>query len=109
MRLAYPGLVSWPEKNATVVTPSRLLAAVAAQQIAADQLAKGRESWQRTPIYSVDAWLSACWQQARYAVETPSLLSPSQERALWQSIIESQHPQLFDPDAAARLARRAST
>jgi len=109
MRLACPGLFSWLEKKATIVTPSPLLAAVAAQQIATYQIAKGRDSWQRTPIYSVHAWLSACWQQARYGTEISSLLSPSQERALWQSIIEQEHPQLFDSNAAARLARQAST
>lgn len=107
MRLACPGLFSSDEKG-TIVTPSPLLAAVASQQAAAHQLAQGRDSWQRTPVYSIDAWLAACWQKARYAADVPSLLSPSQEHALWQSIIEQEHPHLFDPNAAARLARRAA-
>jgi len=108
MRLGCPGLLSSLEKKATIVTPSPLLAAVVSQQASAQQLAQGYESWQRTPVYNIDAWLSACWQQARYAAEVPSLLSPSQEQALWQSVIEQEHPQLFDPEAAASLARRAS-
>jgi ATP-dependent helicase/nuclease subunit B len=108
MRFACPGLFSWAEKKATIVTPSTLLASVAAQQVASDHLRLGRETWQRTSIYSMDAWLAACWHQARYAAaDIPSLLSPAQELTLWQEIIEREHPYLFDPGAAARLARRA--
>ncbi len=108
MRLACPGLFSWLEKKATIVTPSNLLATVASRQAAAFQLSQARDSWLRTPVYSIGAWLSACWQQARYAAGVPALLSLSQERALWQNIIERQHPNLFDPNAAARLASRAA-
>ncbi|MBV9761101.1 MAG: PD-(D/E)XK nuclease family protein [Acidobacteriaceae bacterium] len=107
MRLACSGLFSAIE-NAVVVTPSPLLAAVAAEQAAARQMAQGRESWQRMPVYSVDAWLAACWQQARYAAEVGVLLSPAQEQALWHGIVEQEHPHLFDTNAAARLARRAA-
>jgi probable DNA repair protein len=109
MRLACPGLFSWFEKKAIIVTPSPLLAAVATQQAAAYHLEKGRESFERAPIYSIDAWLTARWQEARYAADVPLLLSPSQERALWQTIIEQEQPGLFDPSAAAGLARRAAT
>jgi ATP-dependent helicase/nuclease subunit B len=108
MRFACPGLFSWVEKKAAIVTPSPLLASVAAHQVATHRIREKRESWQRTPIYSLDAWLVACWQQARYAADAPSLLSPAQELALWQSIIEEDHPHLFDLTAAARLARRAA-
>ncbi|HEX3685050.1 MAG TPA: PD-(D/E)XK nuclease family protein [Bryobacteraceae bacterium] len=108
MRLGCPGLFSRLGKKPAIVTPSPLLAAVVSQQASAQQLAQGYESWQRTPVHNIGAWLSACWQQARYAAEVPSLLSPSQEQALWQSVIEQEHPQLFDPEAAASLARRAS-
>jgi ATP-dependent helicase/nuclease subunit B len=108
MRLACPGLFSWLEKKATIVTPTPLLSSAAAHQVAMHRIREGRESWERTPIYSVDAWLVACWQQARYAADAPLLLSPSQELALWQSIVEDAHPRLFDPNAAARLARRAA-
>ncbi len=36
------------------------------------------------------------------------LLSPSQEHLLWRQIIEQHHPELFDIDATASLARRAA-
>lgn len=108
MRLVCPSLFSAIGKNATTVTPSPPLASIAEHQIAMHRLKNGAESWRRTPINGIDAWLAACWQEARYAEGTPVLLSPSQERFLWQTIIEQEHPQLFDPYAAARLASRAA-
>lgn len=107
MRLACTGLFTASE-SAAIVTPSPLLAAAAAEQAAAQQMARGRQSWQRAPVSSIDAWLSTRWQQARYAAGAGVLLSPAQEHALWHSIIEQQHPHLFDPNAAARLAGRAA-
>lgn len=109
MRLAYPGLFSAIGEKATIVTSSPLLAAVAAQQATADHLRQERDSYERTPVYSIHAWLSAYWQEARYAGEAPLLLSPAQERALWKEIVEREHPHLFDANAAARLARRAAS
>lgn len=108
MRLAVPGLFSALEKQAVIVTPSPLLATILEQQAASHRLKDGAPSWQRSPIYSLDAWLSACWHEVRYATSVPSLLSPSQERFLWQTIIEQEHPHLFDPSSAARLASRAA-
>jgi ATP-dependent helicase/nuclease subunit B len=109
MRLASTGLFSWFEKNATFVTPSPLLASVAAQQFARFQLERGIESWERPAIYSIDAWLSSCWQETRFnRPNVPTLLSRSQEHVLWHSIIEQEHPGLFDLDATVRLASRAA-
>ncbi len=109
MRLACNGLFSTFEKGATIVTPSRLIAAVVTQQLAKDQLDQRVESWQRAPVYSLDAWLSASWHEARYTLkDVPTLLSTSQEHALWQQIIEQQHGHLFDVTNTARLAMRAA-
>ena len=70
----------------------------------------GLETWERPAIYSLEAWLVSCWREARYAfADVPSLLSPSQERALWHEIIEQEHPNLFDVAATVRLARAAAT
>lgn len=108
MRLACAGLFSAVEKNATIITSSPLLARVAEHQIASERLKSGVQSWRRTPVYSIDAWLAACWHEARYASGAGALLSRSQERFLWRTIIEQDHPELFDPNAAARLASRAA-
>lgn len=107
MRLACPGLFSWFEKNVTVVAPTRLLAAVASQQFAEEQLRKGRTSWVRSPVLSMGAWLARCWQESRYALgNVPTLLSPHQEHALWRQIIAGEKPDLFDLDATAAMASR---
>jgi probable DNA repair protein len=109
MRLGCNGLPFYFDKRTTVITPSPLLASVVAQQFSAYQLARGLDSWQRPAIYSVNAWLAACWQEARYnAIDIPLLLSPPQERVLWQRIIEEQHPDLFDLNAIASMARRSA-
>src|SRR6185437_13914595 len=50
MRLACAGLFSWVERGATIITPTPLLAAVAAEQFSKQQLARGVESWQRRRI-----------------------------------------------------------
>jgi ATP-dependent helicase/nuclease subunit B len=114
MRLACAGLprrfeqTSF-EKKQTIITPSPLLAAVASQQFSAFQLSQGVESWERPAIFSINAWLAACWQEVRYnATDIPTLLSPAQERVLWQHIIQQEHPDLFDVDAIAAMARRSA-
>ncbi len=109
MRLACSGLSSWIEKKVTIVTPSRLLAAVAYQQFTLQQLSQGHESWERPSIMSMGAWLRDCWQEARYRCQnTPVLLSPSQEHLLWKQTIRNDGVELFDLDATARAAARAA-
>ena len=110
MRIACRELSGWFAKNATLVTPTPFLAGVAGEQFARERLKQGLEAWERPAIYGLDSWLVACWQEARYAsADVPTLLSPPQERALWHSIIEQEHPQLFDVSATVRLARAAAT
>jgi hypothetical protein len=109
MRLACSGISSWFAKNATVVTPSPLLARVAAEHHSQSQLDRKLETWRRPVVHGIGPWLAACWQEARYnAGDLPTLLSPAQERALWHGIIEQQHPRLFDIAATVRLAGRAA-
>ncbi|MBV9295863.1 MAG: PD-(D/E)XK nuclease family protein [Acidobacteriaceae bacterium] len=109
MRLACARLFSWFEKKATVVTASPVLAAVAAEQFSLAQRSKGLETWERPHIYGIDAWLKECWQEARYnGSDIQILLSPAQERVVWQNIIEQEEPDLFDVNATASLARNAA-
>ncbi len=114
MRLACTGLPPLADRTAsgeigTIVTPSPLLAAAAAQQFSALQLSRHAETWLRPSIYSLDVWLTVCWQQKRYnSAAAPTLLSSSQELTLWREIIEHQNPALFDVSATANLARRAA-
>ena len=110
MRLACRELSSWLAQGATVVTPTPFLAGVAHEQITRERLKQGLETWERPPIYGLEAWLSNGWQEARYRERRfPLFVSPAQESALWHSVIEQEHPQLFDISATARLARDAAS
>ncbi len=110
MHLACPGLVRSLERGDTIVLPSTLLASVAAEQFSQHQLSNGRETWQRPSIYSIGAWLAVCWRDARFREgQVPTLLSPSQEHALWLRIVEREHPELFDASRMALLASRAAS
>lgn len=109
MKLAIKNFASTLALGGTVVLPSRLLAAVAAQQVADERVASGIQTWERPEILSVNAWLTSCWNAARFSgLEIPALLSSSQERELWQQLFEEFHPELFDPAGAARLAAKAA-
>src|SRR5579875_2143959 len=110
MRLACAGLVSWFDKAASIVAPSRLMASFLERQFVRWQLERGKESWKRLQIFSIDAWLAAKWQEARYSDgDVPALLSPVQESILWQTIVEREHPELFDSASTAQLAMRAAS
>ena len=109
MRLDLEGFSSWPEESPILVSSSPVLAAAASRHFAEMQLRTGADSWQRPLIHGLPSWLVSCWQEARYdSPELPSLLSPSQEALLWESVIESENPDLFDIPAAAELARQAA-
>jgi probable DNA repair protein len=96
-------------EGATIVTPTPLLASVGLEQFNRWQIARGNEAWERPQIYSLDAWMTACWEQARFAVKNaPSLLSLSQERELWRQIIEQDRPDLFDVRGMASIAQRSA-
>ena len=105
MRVACSNLPFSQHPVPPIVTPNRLFAEVLAAQYVRDRLDAKQSSWERPVITSVYAWLANLWQNARYAgIDLPSLLSPAQERALWQQLFESAHPDLFDFAGAARLA-----
>jgi len=109
MRLAFPGLMDALADGVPIVTPTAALASVAIEQFSRQQLALGHESWERPPIYSLDAWMTNCWQDARFSMpNAPLLLSLSQERELWRQIIAADRPDLFDLRAMASLAQRSA-
>ncbi len=110
MRLAARDLAGWIEQKATIVTPNAFLAGVGREEFARGRLRQGVETWERPAIVSFDVWLQQCWQEARYRLrDVPTLLSIEQEQALWHSVIEQEHPNLFDPTATVRLAREAAS
>lgn len=109
MRISCGDLSRWLEQQIAIVTPTPLLANVARQQFAREQLAGGAESWKRPSITSIEAWLASCWNEARYAAaDIPTLLSPAQEHVLWRQVIKQDGSEVFDLDAAADLCRGAA-
>ncbi len=109
MRLFNVDLNSVAEPGSTVITPSPLLASAASEQIININLEAGWTSWQQSEALGISAWLTSCWQTVRYRrTDTPTLLSASQEQALWQRVIGQEHPALFHQAGTARLAIEAT-
>ena len=109
MHLACPDLSAALAAGQTIITPNQLLSSVAAEQHIQTQLQSGLTTWRPPKIFSIGAWLADCWQQARYAgTGVPILLSPAQERAVWQELIQAEHPALFDYAGAVGLAIAAT-
>ncbi|MFL6414630.1 MAG: PD-(D/E)XK nuclease family protein [Bryobacteraceae bacterium] len=109
MHLAKKDFAAICANGGTIVLPSRLLASVARQQLAAERIQLGLESWERPEILSISAWLVSSWNAARFSgFSVPGLLSPSQEVELWRGLFEELHPAVFDPGGAAGLAIRAA-
>ena len=109
MHLACSGLRDCFARNATLVVPTAVLSAAVAEELSRFQMEAGRDSWQRPPIHTVETWLERCWHEVRYDKSgIPALLSPAQELLLWRQLIEQEHADLFDINAAARGAREAA-
>ncbi len=92
-----------------MVVPTAQLASIAHEQFDREQIRIGSQAWERPAIYSLDAWMTSCWQEARFSVaNVPALLSTLQERELWRTMISAERPDLFDPLSMADLARRSA-
>lgn len=98
--------------GATVVTPTRRLALFIKGQYDTAQVASGSTVWPSADVLPFGAFLERTWQELALASNgamLPLLLSPLQEVALWETIVEgSRHAGLLlNPSAAARNAREA--
>jgi ATP-dependent helicase/nuclease subunit B len=109
MRFVHPDLEKLIDSRATVVTPSPLLAAVIQKQYGSLQLARHRKSWQQPAVLSLSAWFQQTWALARRRVgkRVPALLTPAQERLLWQRVIQRSEAEVLDTAATARAAASA--
>ncbi len=105
MYLACPDLPAALAAGRTIITPTPFLANVVKEQFVQTQLGAGLQSWSPPAVYSIGAWMTDAWQQARYAgAGVPSLLSLAQERSVWQDLMQAIHPGLFDYAGAIGLA-----
>ena len=90
-----------------VVTPNRRLAQALAGDFDRRQSARGRLAWETADILPFDAFVRRLWEDALYAQTLALLLSPNQERALWQDAIVASRPPpegFSVPAAAAQCA-----
>jgi probable DNA repair protein len=86
-----------------IVTANARLARSLQREYGAQQLAAGRTAWQTPTILPWAAFLQ------RFAEGDKPPLTPIQEQALWESIVEAspESVNLIQPQAAARLAAEA--
>ena len=79
------------ENGAVVLTASRRLARVLTQQYNSEQRDLGRSVWPAPLILPLDAYLRRCWREwivsGLGSSEPPTLLSATQEQAVWERII----------------------
>jgi len=96
----------------TVVTPNRRLAQELAREFDADRLASGLNAWEAADILPFGSFVERLWESAVYSeigADTPLLLSPAQEQALWEEIIGASpwDAQLLSPARASAQCRDA--
>jgi probable DNA repair protein len=93
----------------TVVTPSLRLARELGREFDDDQAARGLEVWEAADILPLAAFVERCYADALYSGEggrLPMLLTPAQERELWEDAIRASRwaDALLDvPRTAARV------
>ena len=104
--------------DTTIVTVNRRLARTLSQQIDQQQITSGAQAWPTPQILPLSTWLEQCWDQRLDQVEQEkpwhgssplSLLTPWQERLLWEKIIQDsdEGEQLLGIFEAARNAQAA--
>lgn len=74
----------------TVLTPNQRLAQALAREFDAAQAAQGRGAWESADILPYSAFVERCYEDALYsesASSLPILLTPAQERTLWEDVI----------------------
>ncbi len=100
------------QAGVTVVTPNRRLAQELAREFDAERMAAGLQAWEAADILPFGSFVERLWESAVYSrlgADTPLLLSPAQEQALWEEIVEAspRSEQLLAPARAAAQCRDA--
>ena len=95
------------QRGATLATANARLARSMRREFNAAQLAAGKAAWPTPSILPWPAFVQQLW--ARHAGGEAPVLTPIQEQALWESIVEAspESASLIQPQAAARLAAEA--
>lgn len=96
-----------------ILTPNQRLARAIQQAWGLSCHQQGKSTWFQAPVYALDHWLSACWQDLRDAAFQPALtgnlVSEHLELCLWTHIIaaDEQTPAQSSITGFADLARQA--
>ena len=95
--------------GATVITPNRRLALYLKSEYDTAQARSGKAVWPSADALPYGAFLERTWQELISAGNGAMLLSPQQEIALWETVIETSRLAglLLNPVAAARDVRDA--
>lgn len=101
--------------GATLVTVNRRLARYARYRYGQRQVGRGYMAWETPDILPYNAWLERCHEEIRLKMppvdgkQPPLLLSPLQERLLWEQVIEASSWQtaLLQSRGAAQAAMQA--
>lgn len=97
------------EQGGTVVTASQRLARHCRHAYALAQVERGRRAWATPDILPWQAWLQRCWDGQAVGTQDRLLLNTSQQRVLWQRVIEasSWSEWLLQPSHAAERVQEA--
>lgn len=76
--------------RALIITPNTSVSRLLLSRSAAASINKGKRAWEPPRILSFSAWTQRMWQQVPMLADTrrPLLLSPIQELAVWQEIVD---------------------
>ena len=96
----------------TVVTPNLRLAQELGREFDAFQVAQGRSLWDAPDVLPFTAFVARAYDDASYSergADLPLLLSPTEEQALWEGILErsDERDRLLALPQAAAAARNA--
>jgi len=94
--------------GALLITSTTRLAHDLRRQFDARQRESGHRAWLSPTILPFHAWIDRCWWNAALEGDPPlPLLTPAQESALWQSIIEQSTPGGIVPRETVAMLRDA--
>ena len=95
-------------RGATVVASSARTARALHLRFAEEQRAQGHTVWPTPAIVDWDSWLRGLWRDHAFATpDSPTLLTPLQERVLWKRAQREDAALVISPDSMATLAMDA--
>jgi probable DNA repair protein len=95
-------------RGATVVASSARTARALHLRFAEEQRAQGHTVWPTPAIVDWDSWLRGLWRDHAFATpDSPTLLTPLQERVLWKRAQREDAALVISPDSMAALAMDA--